>query len=946
MAEGVELGTAYVSIIPEVSKVGTIIKDALMGAGVHADAAGKDIGERLGVSLTGALTNPISSAKTALENLGSAGGDGAFGMAAPALAAAGAVGGIAVAAGTVGKALYDMGQQWADITDNIILHTNLSGDAVNALSDRISHVADSTAAPISKIGDIEVALQRVHDMAADQQDKLAQQIANYDQMTKDPLNVNAFINAMREFDVPVSQYGEKLDELYGVSKTAHEPLSKIVDDIATSGASAAAAGLNIDQFAGFMSALDEAGVNVEKSMNAVGRALKNVSQDSPALKKLITFEPGEDPVQRLEDVIKKIQELHQAGDDLDAIALGGAAFGKAWGDVSDAIIHAKLNADDLKNSLESGGQSIAKDRQDTKHWGDDFQILKNQIEDALKPLSEDVFKFLDEGLMKFEERIFDVFGQIGGYFRNFFNTSEPGIPFTGQPGVPYFPPGGGSPPVPGVGPAPPGSYTPGAGPPITAPSVGPVNPFGSAGTGSTPGQNPLDVINPRALIPSAGGNALPPSAAPSGLSGTQGAVYDAMISAGFSPDQWGALSQIVTHESGWNPTARNPSSGAFGLGQFLGHEGDKYGAMGAYSGQPGPEANAMMSYIKDRYGTPSNAWAFWQGHNWYDDGGLLQPGVTAAHNNTGQPEMVLGPEVTKQLMGGGGSGGGGRKAGYIPAKAGETGTPGTSAVSGFLMLGDEFVNSAIDQAVSAASAGANIAAPGSGAGASAALSLGANAAKAGIKWGFQEAGIGIDSLMDILSPVPLPRWLSYNYTSFLPNLTAMGQPLTTAEKAQQQQQKTPPMPPGQEHLPAGATPGQPIPPGPTAPGGPVQPGQLPGQATVAPPAPFGPPHGTTPGAPPGPQQQSGFNPMSLLGFDQGGFMPPGGVGINMTQQPEPVFTDTQWQQISQMLPPESSGPNFGVHIEHLYTQDADDLKRQIDSQQRLAMMRYSGRPYS
>ena len=29
------------------------------------------------------------------------------------------------------------------------------------------------------------------------------------------------------------------------------------------------------------------------------------------------------------------------------------------------------------------------------------------------------------------------------------------------------------------------------------------------------------------------------------------------------------------------------------------------------------QINWGLNYIKQRYGTPSGAWAFWQEHNWY-----------------------------------------------------------------------------------------------------------------------------------------------------------------------------------------------------------------------------------------------------------------------------------------------------------------------------------------
>ncbi|MBQ1166229.1 hypothetical protein KBZ21_50420, partial [Streptomyces sp. A73] len=43
------------------------------------------------------------------------------------------------------------------------------------------------------------------------------------------------------------------------------------------------------------------------------------------------------------------------------------------------------------------------------------------------------------------------------------------------------------------------------------------------------------------------------------------------------------------------------------------------------------------------YGSPARAWAKWQSRSphWYDDGGLLQPGLNLVANGTGRPEPGL-----------------------------------------------------------------------------------------------------------------------------------------------------------------------------------------------------------------------------------------------------------------------------------------------------------------
>lgn len=144
--------------------------------------------------------------------------------------------------------------------------------------------------------------------------------------------------------------------------------------------------------------------------------------------------------------------------------------------------------------------------------------------------------------------------------------------------------------------------------------------------------------------PSGSGSQVAPAANYSGGdAATHNAVYTAFVSAGYSPSEWNDLVTIINRESGWNPQIKNPGSGAYGLAQFLPGTGniEKY-LGGQSSGVPAStQAQGMMQYIKDRYGTPAKAKAFWDANGWYDNGGYLQPGTTLVHNETGKPEPVF-----------------------------------------------------------------------------------------------------------------------------------------------------------------------------------------------------------------------------------------------------------------------------------------------------------------
>lgn len=68
-------------------------------------------------------------------------------------------------------------------------------------------------------------------------------------------------------------------------------------------------------------------------------------------------------------------------------------------------------------------------------------------------------------------------------------------------------------------------------------------------------------------------------------------------------------------ESGWRHTAQNPTSTAYGIGQFLNSTWKGVGM--AKTSDPQQQVLAMAKYIKNRYGSPSRALAFHLSHNWY-----------------------------------------------------------------------------------------------------------------------------------------------------------------------------------------------------------------------------------------------------------------------------------------------------------------------------------------
>ena len=233
-----------------------------------------------------------------------------------------------------------------------------------------------------------------------------------------------------------------------------------------------------------------------------------------------------------------------------------------------------------------------------------------------------------------------------------------------------------------------------------------------------------------------------------------------------------------------------------------------------------------------------------------------------------------------------------RTAGAIPAAAGSTSKSGTSAISSFIDMGGEVINGLIDQAASAASSAASVgtmaagAGPTGGAAAGTAIGLGTDAAKRGVKYGFDLLGILADSVMEQVTPFGQPRWLNQDYTGFMPQQQitgALGNLMSSGANNAAD--------------PAGS---------------------LVNPKTKE--------HGKGMGSAPGPIDQM----MGSIG----------------SQPVDPMISDANSFLSTQLATPDAPPPGQQpiFKVDNIYTQDVDSLGRELNKQGRLAQMQYTNRP--
>lgn len=85
---------------------------------------------------------------------------------------------------------------------------------------------------------------------------------------------------------------------------------------------------------------------------------------------------------------------------------------------------------------------------------------------------------------------------------------------------------------------------------------------------------------------------------------------------GWNQAEQNAWGLVINRESGGRMDAQNPTSDAYGIAQFI-NGPSEYAQYGGDVNTLQGQLTAMANYIKQRYGTPANAWAHELSAGWY-----------------------------------------------------------------------------------------------------------------------------------------------------------------------------------------------------------------------------------------------------------------------------------------------------------------------------------------
>lgn len=361
--EGVNVANAYVQIIPSAQGVKQNITDALVP---DLTAAGQQGGDALGGGLMSTL-------------------QGSLGKIAGVI-------GAAFAGIEVGKFLLDIGGEFDEMTDAIIIGTGATGEALEALEESAKGIATTVPISFGEAGNIVQDLNTRLGLTGENLDEVGQRVAAAGELMGSAINVESMSGAFAAFNVAADDMAGEMDYLFGVSQStgiAFDDLTRILESNAPA---LQGLGFSFEESANMAGLLDKAGMDASGMMGKMGKALVELAQ------------PGETAAEAYQRVLSEMEGYIEAGDEAAAMDLATELFGtRGAAQFVGAVQSGALAMDDLRDASLGAGEGIMGTYEATASWPEKWELLKNKAMEFLEPLAGALMDGLGMALDKLNE---------------------------------------------------------------------------------------------------------------------------------------------------------------------------------------------------------------------------------------------------------------------------------------------------------------------------------------------------------------------------------------------------------------------------------------------------------------------------------------------------------------------------------------------------------------
>lgn len=365
----IEVAKATVTVIPNMQGAQQAITSQL---GVAAASAGTSASAAAGSAFMGGLGTKLG---------------GLAGLMSKALPVAAVAG--------VGKALFDIGSEFDEMTDTIIVGTGASGKALEELQGAAKDIATTVPVSFGEAGDLVQDLNTRLGLTGDTLTEVGTQIAQVGDMTGEAFDTEAFAGAMSAWGTAAEDMSGQLDNMFAISQSTGIGMNDLAGIMETAAPQMQALGYSFEDTAAMAGLLDKAGLDAGGTMSKMSKALTTLAKD------------GEEPADAMKRVTEEIGQYIEKGDTAAAVNAASDLFGTRGATQFVAAVQSgSMSIDEFSEAMQDSSGIINQTQNDTMSFGERVGLLKNQFKEMLEPMGSAVFA----GLSKVMEGVTNAFG--------------------------------------------------------------------------------------------------------------------------------------------------------------------------------------------------------------------------------------------------------------------------------------------------------------------------------------------------------------------------------------------------------------------------------------------------------------------------------------------------------------------------------------------------------
>ncbi len=307
---------------------------------------------------------------------------GKFGVLAKGVAAAGA----AVGAGflAAGKALFDIGATFDEVSDTIRVKTGKTGEELDKLNGIAKTVGTQVPADFATVGTAVAELSQRLGTTGKELGPLSVKFLELSRLTGTELsaNIEGITRVFGDWSIKTEDQGKAMDKLFRASQATGIGIDRLSENVVKFGGPLRTMGFSFEQSLAMLGKFEKEGVNTELVMGSLRIALGKMAK------------AGKDPVTAFREVVTSIKN---AGSAAEANKLALQTFGaKAGVDMALAIREGRFAIDDLVGTITNGSDTINKASLQTMDFAEQWQMFKNKAMVSLEPIANRVFGLIGE----------------------------------------------------------------------------------------------------------------------------------------------------------------------------------------------------------------------------------------------------------------------------------------------------------------------------------------------------------------------------------------------------------------------------------------------------------------------------------------------------------------------------------------------------------------------